>query len=165
MTEILPRLALSIRQPWAHAVAQGWKPIENRSWRVLNSLRNHRGPFCIHASKGMTRAEFDDAADTFEDLGFTCPPAAELQRGGIIGVATLVDIVKRHDSPWFFGPKGLVISDARPVAFVPVSGALDFFAWRPGNPAQCVPPPARWMLAAQAEPAVQLVDDRQGSLL
>lgn len=41
----LPRLALSIRQPWAHACAAGWKDIENRKWRTAI-----RGPICIHAS-------------------------------------------------------------------------------------------------------------------
>lgn len=157
---ILPRLALSVRQPWAFALAVGWKDIENRSWRVLSSVRQHRGPFCIHASKGMTRDEYESAADTFAALGYACPPAAELKRGGIIGVARVVDIVKQHASPWFSGPRGLVIADAEPVDFIPASGKLDFFEWRRGDPAD-VPSPARWMLPKPPAP----MQPQQGLLL
>lgn len=152
-SKILPRLALSVRQPWAFALALGWKDVENRSWRVLSGTRKHRGPFCIHASRGMTRAEYEQAAETISGLGFECPAPDELPRGGIVGVATLVDIVRDHDSPWFFGPRGLVVADARLVEFIPAAGALDFFEWKPGDPAD-VPPPARWMLpAARRVPA------------
>jgi hypothetical protein len=35
---------LSLRQPWG-LVVNGYKDIENRSWRT-----NHRGPLLIHAS-------------------------------------------------------------------------------------------------------------------
>lgn len=40
--------ALSIRQPWAWLIANGYKDIENRSWRT-----NYRGPVLIHASAAM----------------------------------------------------------------------------------------------------------------
>lgn len=36
--------ALSIRNPWAHAIIAGLKPVENRSWRT-----NFRGRFVVHA--------------------------------------------------------------------------------------------------------------------
>lgn len=153
---MLPRLALSIRQPWAHAIAAGWKDIENRSWRVITPQRRHVGDFAIHASKGMTRDEYEDCADYCADLGFALPPAADLRRGGIIGVARIVSIVKSSDSPWFFGPKGLVIADARPVNFVPAAGRLDFFEWKPAA-ADYPPPPARWMLPSQ--PSVNLQEN------
>jgi hypothetical protein len=142
---MLPRLALSVRQPWAYALVHRWKSVENRSWRNPNPGLKYRGEFCIHASKGMTRYEYEDAAEFMQGLGFDVPPPAELQRGGIIGVATIVDVVKEMSSPWFFGPRGLVIENARPVEFQPSSGALGFFAWQPMDPA-LVPAPARWML-------------------
>lgn len=37
--------ALTVRQPWAWAIAMGHKPIENRGW-----TRSYRGPLAIHAA-------------------------------------------------------------------------------------------------------------------
>lgn len=161
---MIPRLALSVRQPWAYAVVMGWKPIENRSWRSPNPGLKFRGDFAIHASKGMTRREYEDCAEFCAELGFTVPPPAELLRGGIVGVGSVVDIVKESDSPWFFGPRGLVIADAKPVPFIPSAGALGFFEWKPG-PAEDVPPPARWMLPTDGEQHVMHQVDPQGTLL
>lgn len=161
----LPRLALSVRQPWAFALAAGWKPVENRSWRRGNPGLNFRGEFAIHASTGMSRDEYDDAAAWFKNCGCTCPPAAELQRGGIIGVGCITDIVTEMDSKWFFGPKGLVIAGARPVDFIPVGGQLGFFDWRkllPFAKTDAPIPPAKWMLPEQPRPSIP---DTQGSLL
>ncbi|TDR35711.1 hypothetical protein [Aquamicrobium defluvii] len=155
---LLPRLALSVRQPWAHALAMGWKPVENRSWRVITPQRQHIGFFCIHASKGMTRAEYEDGRDFIEDMGFECPPAAELQRGGIVGIGRMLGIVRKCDSPWFFGPKGLLVSDAYPIQFIPSAGKLYFFEWKPGGEAV---PPAKWMLDAAVVP----LKSPQGMLL
>lgn len=148
----LPRLALSVRQPWAHAIVAGWKPVENRSWRAPNPALKFRGKFAVHASKGMTRDEYEGGRDFMAELGFKLPRACDLPRGGIVGVATVVDIVKEHDSDWFFGPRGLVLTNARPVDFIPAAGALGFFEWKPGDVAD-VPPPARWM-----RPPVSLAD-------
>ncbi|WP_229215634.1 ASCH domain-containing protein [Duganella sp. CY15W] len=39
--------ALSIRQPWAWLIVNGYKDIENRSWST-----NVRGKVLVHASKG-----------------------------------------------------------------------------------------------------------------
>ncbi|WP_206516941.1 hypothetical protein [Mesorhizobium sp. M1A.F.Ca.IN.022.07.1.1] len=98
----------------------------------------------------MTRDEYEDCAALCQSLGFQCPPPAELARGGIVGVGTIVDIVTQFDSPWFSGPKGLVIADACPVEFIPVGGQLGFFDWKRlvpfaknGKPVV----PAKWMLA------------------
>lgn len=155
---LLPRLALSVRQPWAHALVMGWKPVENRSWRVITPARRHVGGFCIHAGKGMTRAEYEEGRDFIEDMGFVCPPAAELPRGGIVGVARCIGIVKKCDSRWFFGPKGLVIVDARPVPFVPAAGQLDFFEWKAGGTRES---PKPWMLRE----ASVVLEPEQGALL
>lgn len=154
---LIPDIALSVRQPWALALALGWKPVENRSWRKPNPGLKFRGPIAIHASSGMTRAEYEDAAAFIADMGHTVPPPAELRRGGIVGVATVTDMVTEFDSPWFFGRIGILMADAQPVDFVPVGGRLGFFEWRPllpfagkGKPVE----PAKWMLpAAPRSPA------------
>jgi len=145
MKAVIPYLALSIRQPWAYAVAAGWKDIENRDWRQPNPGLKFRGAVAIHASGGMTQDEYYGACSTFRHCGFECPPPHELVRGAIIGTAEIVDIVKHTDSPWFFGRLGLVIANARLLAEpIPSSGALGFFEWkRRGGE---IVPPAKWML-------------------
>lgn len=132
-------IALSIRQPWAWAIirpdltdpverAQAYdggliKDIENRSWET-----RYRGDFLIHAGK-----EFDKQAmsakglEWFRDRGIRIPPADQLERGGIVGMANLFGCVKESDSPWFFGEFGFQLRRARPLRFMPVTGKLSFF--------------------------------------
>lgn len=114
--------ALSIRQPWAWCILHGSKPVENRSWWT-----SYRGPILIHAAKGMTRDEYEDARDFAASLGVTLPPAEELPRGGIVGRARLVDCVREHDSPWFFGKWGFLLAEPEPLPFTPFKGALGIF--------------------------------------
>ena len=122
----LPKLALSIRQPWAWAICHAGKDIENRSWQT-----KYRGLICIHAAKGMTGMEFDNAAGYMGGIGVHPPRGLSLPRGGIVGVAEIVDCIGGGSkSPWFFGPYGFVLANARPVDFIPVKGALHFFEWR-----------------------------------
>ena len=160
---IIPRLALSVRQPWAWAIIHGGKDIENRDWRRPNPGLNFRGEVAIHASSGMTRREYEDAADAIIDIIGRCPAPHELVRGGIIGMVTVVDVVRKAEcpapsgrlperesegasnnpSPWFFGPVGLVLRDPVACAPVPAKGALGFFEWH-ATAALCEP--AKWML-------------------
>lgn len=126
----LPPFALSIRQPWAWAIFNAGKDIENRQWRT-----DFRGEVCIHASKGMTKGELVEFCEFFEDTirpgrrGSLVPHSEDLYRGGIIGVAEIVDCVEESDSPWFFGRHGFVLRNVRLVPFIPVRGALGFFRW------------------------------------
>jgi hypothetical protein len=48
-------------------------------------------------------------------------------RGGIVGVAEIVDCVSSSTSPWFVGEYGFLIRNARPLPYVPCRGALGFF--------------------------------------
>ena len=123
--------ALSIRQPWAWLIVNGHKDIENRSWPT-----KFRGRVLIHASQGMTRAEYDDVDDWLHFGGpstlpnIDMPPRAQLERGGIVGVATITDCVPpaRKSSPWHMeGAFGFQIADARSLPFVECKGALLFF--------------------------------------
>ncbi len=132
----IPRLALSIRQPWAWAIINAGKDIENRDWRT-----NFRGPVCIHAAKGMTLGEFDGFVDLARAMyrqgiwtGPFIPERKALSLGGIIGVAEIVDCVEDSESKWFFGRFGFVLRNARAVPFIPVKGALGFFDWRKNLP-------------------------------
>lgn len=131
----LPKLALSIRQPWAWAIISAGKDIENREWPT-----RFRGPVAIHAAKGMTQSEYDDCMG-FISIAFPLDKGDDMRRrarfvnggdlrGGIVGVAEIVDCVEASESPWFFGRYGFVLRSARPVEFIPVKGALGFFDWR-----------------------------------
>ena len=120
----LPTIALSIRQPWAWAILHRGKPVENRSWAT-----SFRGPFCLHAAKGMTRDEQLEFHDFILRLGMEPPNFATLPRGGIVGTAELVSVVTESPSPWFFGPCGFMLRNVQPVEFIPCKGALGFFAW------------------------------------
>ncbi|MFA4986790.1 MAG: ASCH domain-containing protein [Candidatus Brocadiia bacterium] len=114
--------ALSIRQPWAWLILHGGKRIENREWST-----NFRGCFLIHASKGMTPGEYEDAEWSAEWNDVKLPPFETLQRGGIVGMAKLVDCVTESDSPWFVGRCGFVLDEVKPLPFRSYRGALGFF--------------------------------------
>lgn len=115
--------ALSIRQPWAWLIVNGHKDIENRSWAT-----KFRGPVLIHASKGMTRDDYLACEIFCADIpGVKLPAYEDLQRGGIVGQVEIVDCVTSHPSPWFVGPVGIVMANARPRPFHPCKGALGFF--------------------------------------
>lgn len=129
----LPKLALSIRQPWAHCIMALGKDIENRSWHT-----KLRGRICLHAAKRMTRDEYEDCMGVIRHVHVhrpfsatpTVPSFGIISRGGIIGTVEIVDCITDSESPWFFGRFGFVLRNPQPVDFIPVKGALGFFEWR-----------------------------------
>lgn len=138
--------AISVRQPWAWAIIHAGKDMENRSAASIRHM-NFTGinRIAIHAAKGMTRDEYDDASRFMrESLGIACPHAIDLARGGIIGTVRVVDIVNDSKSPWFFGPRAIVLAEPQSCDFIPSIGSLGLFNWTPADPI-IVPPPARWM--------------------
>ena len=141
-----PNLALSLRQPWADFVLYFGKHVENRTWNFHN-----RGEFWIHAAKGMTKSEYEDAMMMLEEVT-GCPlEKAELlmsmERGGIVGRARLVGVEMprthklhgigrvaaeaehlRVDWRWHFPDQyGFVLADVVSVPFVPCKGYFGFF--------------------------------------
>lgn len=154
----IPRLALSVRQPWAWAIIYAGKDIENRDWRQPNPGLAFRGLVAIHAGKAMTRGEYEDAAETIHDIsGLTVPAPGDLVRGGIIGAVKVVDIVRGkalgfdRPSPWFFGPLGLRLRNPVACAPIPCPGQLGFFEWRAGG---AFAEPAKWMRPPTAPAAL-----------
>ncbi len=132
---------LSVRQPWAWLLVQGIKTVENRTWRT-----NYRGPLLIHAGGRLDldwREEIDRLARPRWGLfrrpnaywrevlgrltGCDLADEAVFPRRGIVGSATLVDIVTASDDPWFTGPFGWVVQDARPLAYHACRGQLGLF--------------------------------------
>jgi len=133
---------LSIRQPWcwlitrpditdeaarAQALARSQiKPVESRDWTT-----SYRGEFLIHAGSGIVQRDYrETAAWVLDNLDIELPPFNDpaVPRGGIVGMAELVDIVTDHDSPFYVpGSYGWVLANARALPFVPWKGQLGWF--------------------------------------
>lgn len=99
--------ALSIKQPYPHHIFHNGKDVENRDWPTKG-----RGWFIVHA--GVSKSELDD-------------DEMNLPRGGVVGMARIVDCVTKMDSDWFFGRYGFVLRDAFPLPLIPCRGQLGFF--------------------------------------
>lgn len=128
--------ALSIMQPWAWLIAHGHKDIENRTWRT-----NYRGPVLIHAGVRADPDYCDEGPRLLWDWPLIEQPD-EFGFGGIVGEAEIVDCVSASSSPWFFGPYGFVIRNARPLPFLRCRGHLGFFT-PDFSPAHDKPPRAK----------------------
>ena len=74
--------ALTIKEPWATLIIEGYKEYEFRSWKT-----NYRGKILIHAGKSLEK----DKAKKFKEynLEYSCSE--------IIGEAELVDCIKVTD--------------------------------------------------------------------
>lgn len=100
--------ALSIKQPYPHHIFHDDKDVENRDWPTKG-----RGWIIIHA--GVSTSELADSQ-------------MHLPRGGVVGLARIVDCVTAMDSPWFFGKYGFVLRDAFPLPLIACRGQLGFFS-------------------------------------
>ncbi len=139
--------ALSIRQPWAHFIINGftvkamcdigngflqetsitfYKDVENRSWKLPKLFHLPQRVY-IHASK---------IEDTLEIVAFIMGrrggeldlKSLNLVHGAIIGEVDIVDCVTESNSAWFTGHYGFIL--ANPIAYsqpIPCRGALGFF--------------------------------------
>lgn len=119
--------ALTIKQPWVHAILCEGKDIENRSWQ-----RSFRGWLAIHASATPNRqAEFP--------RGHHVPDFKSLDYSAICGIARVVDIVTKTRSKWFWRPDdgsinyGWVLEDVKALK-TPIlcKGALGLWNLPPG---------------------------------
>jgi hypothetical protein len=115
---------LSIRQPWAWLIVSGLKDIENRDWETL-----YRGRVLVHAGVTMPRRYYDEVQQWVGDeFNIQLPEPELLERGGIVGLATIAGCVRESESRWFNpGGFGFQMRDARPLPFYPCKGQLKFF--------------------------------------
>lgn len=135
--------AITLTQPWASAVALGYKRVETRSWRTT-----YRGPIAIHAAKG-----FPGYAKEFAGLEFAAGrfPDGRLPRGAIVARAVLRDCerteeaaitISQADARWWGlehlygdyapGRWAWFLSEIEPLAEpVFVRGALGLWEWEP----------------------------------
>jgi hypothetical protein len=107
---------LTVKQPWAFALAAGWKDIENRSWGTL-----YRGPVAIHAGRDVD----EDFHQVWPEQQILPPYVLGLPRGAIVAVADLVDVTTDSGSPW--AQDGLFhwqFANPRELPPIPFTGAL-----------------------------------------
>ena len=97
---------ISLRQPWAWLVLQGFKDIENRG-----RVSHFRGELFIHASSSRQYLE-EDVEAVREEYGIEVP-ASELQFGCLIGSVIMVDCVQESKSRGVEGPYGYLVSEPR----------------------------------------------------
>ena len=127
--------AITVRQPWAWAIAHGGKNVENRS-----AGTRHRGPLAIHAGLSYSRRGTVDHRVRLRHLGVAL---SVLPLGAIIAVA---DVADSHPDAGCCRPWGessyqeaggrvrtaihhLVLEDVRPLDEpIPCRGALGL--WR-----------------------------------
>ena len=110
--------ALSIMQPWAWLIVNGWKDLENRTWQT-----NYRGPLLIHASKSIDAEGYNFIIKSGLMNEIDMPEIGDFQRGGIIGQVELYDVV--HDAPsnWAAADQyHWLVRDAKTLPFVPCRG-------------------------------------------
>ena len=111
---------LTVRQPWAWAIARAGKDIENRS-----RVTRYRGPILIHAAKAIPDfTEIDDLLALLDLAADGPAQALELEQfekeaayGAIMASAKVADCVVASASPWFVGPFGWVLTDVRPIEY------------------------------------------------
>lgn len=135
--------ALSIRQPWAWLIVNGYKDIENRDWRIGRkpgfggAYRDRELDFpariYVHTGKSMDVGSWEEYIrhrltkaqwKLFREL-------EEFPLGAIVGEIDIVACIEAADypcSPWFMGKYGFVLYN--PVAYkqpIPYPGRLGFF--------------------------------------
>lgn len=131
---------LSIRQPWAWLIVNGYKTVENRS----RSLGKHTGPLLIHASAKMTIDDYDAcelfirAHEPLHSFLQFLPPhnSPKLERGGIVGqvnvkarIMNWPDLFEGEsiDASWYTGEVGYWLSEPVELPFKTCKGRLGFF--------------------------------------
>lgn len=117
MTELVkPWRVLTIKQPWAYALAAGWKDVENRSWGTL-----YRGPVAIHAG-----LDVDEEFRRIYPANQPIPPYIHgLTRGAIIAVVDLADVVTDSTSIWAQeGQFHWLLANVRSIEPIPYTGGM-----------------------------------------
>jgi hypothetical protein len=124
--------ALSLKQPYAWLIANGYLLVDDRTWGT-----QYRGPILIHASKGLYEQYYDYIK---ANTDIPLPSKDQLEYGGVVGVANLVLCcqpdkvpagISRQQRAHFGGLNkayfGFLFEQARPVPLMPCPGKLGIF--------------------------------------
>lgn len=123
--------ALTIHQPWAWAIAEGLKTIENRSWKAERIIG---GRIAIHAAvKPMAVEDMEFVLNTAGLSRLTVDvDAIKASMGRVVATAVVETFIVQHrkrftpraptelEAPWFVGPIGWVLRDVERIPNSPV---------------------------------------------
>lgn len=117
--------ALSIKQPWAWLIANGYKTVENRKWYTA-----HRGDLLIHA--GKSDAEVDRDIELVRRTYKIGIDREQLVFGKVIAVAEVIACTKEPeawiDKHWHVkGCFAWSLRRIRPIEPFPARGKLNLF--------------------------------------
>lgn len=118
--------ALSVRQPWSWLIVNQHKPVENRTWKLPGTIQRVLPlRIAIHAGKAFDYEGYLWVQQAFPEI--VMPPRVALDKGGIVGYATLTGCAEESESTWFSGPYGFTLEEANPCAVIHCNGRLGFF--------------------------------------
>ena len=103
--------ALTIKQPWAQLIVEGYKKFEFRSWKT-----KYRGKILIHAGMSLEK----DMVSRFKDYNL------EYTMGAIVGEATLEDCILVDEE---FNKK---LREENPIVYGR-SNHVETYAWKLSN--------------------------------
>ena len=121
--------AITICQPWAWAIVEGYKHVENRTWPT-----KYRGRLLIHA--GKSTRWWRSGCESLLAYGIEPPEKEGVQWGSIIGFAQLIDCLpiesEATEIPFAYGPYCWILHDAErlkfPIAYRGKQGLFEFHA-------------------------------------
>lgn len=124
--------ALSLKQPFAWLIANGYLLVDDRTWGTP-----YRGAVLIHASKGLYQEYYDYLKAT---TNIPLPNKDKLEYGGVVGIANLVHCCRPRDLPEGISREqrshfsnvpqdgfGFLFEHATPLPLIPCRGKLGMF--------------------------------------
>jgi hypothetical protein len=117
-----PLMALTLRQPWATAVCDFGKRIENRTWKPPRAVQGQ--VIAIHAGRTFD----EDGADWIAARLGTMVTSKTVPLGAVVALARVQRVVTASNNPWFVGPYGWEFSDVLPLDPVPCKGKLHLWS-------------------------------------
>lgn len=127
----IPTKALSIQQPWAWLIVNGYKDIENRDWlkRYPSRILVHTGQkFDLDADRALRAGRHPVGRGIVLDPAIQAAYcAAHVPTGGLVGMVDIIGVQEEHDSQWFVGEYGYILANAKTLPFLPWKGVLGFF--------------------------------------
>lgn len=109
--------AITLKHPWAFAVARLGKDVENRRWSPSSSTLAPGDWLAIHGGvvpRGSAREEADDDKNWIGEHVDSRIDWFTLDRTitpGIVAACKFGGVVRESDSPWFSGPFGWLLED------------------------------------------------------
>jgi hypothetical protein len=112
--------AITVRQPYAWLIVNGFKDVENRSRRI----RYRR--LLIHA--GTSRAWLNEKELTWIERRHGIKLPRDFARGGVVGMVDIADCRRTIASPWHQrGKVGWILTKPRRLRFRRCKGAENIF--------------------------------------